>query len=365
MKNRISLCMIVKNEEKFMETCLLSVKEYVDEIIIVDTGSTDKTVEIASKYTDKIYHFTWINDFAAARNESLRHATGDWILVLDADEVLEPGSGELLRELTQSQSPQPYYLRIVNNVSAPDAVEHYLIRLFDNSPDKKFQSAIHEQLTVDPDLIISASAQIKIIHNGYGNDVMEQKGKIKRNIDLIEEKLQETPEDPFHLFNLGHTLMFTNRIDEAADALGKCVRLLGKKDLPSYIVMVYNDLVSIRMMQGNAFAAVSTVMAAPVKCHAYPDFMTNAGFALLGAGRPTDAIKFFNEALNLRMVVDAVFSDKSARTWRPWFGMARAYADIGNEELFQECIEKGKVYIQGKEDDKMVVDFLKSLFTID
>ena len=85
----ISLCMITKNEEKFLELCLNSVKSIVDEIIIVDTGSTDKTKEIAKKFNAKIIDFKWIDDFSAAKNESLKHATRDWVLVLDADEVIE------------------------------------------------------------------------------------------------------------------------------------------------------------------------------------------------------------------------------------------------------------------------------------
>ena len=80
--------MIVKNEEAFLEKCLLSVQGLVDEIVIVDTGSTDKTKEIALKFTSKVYDFEWCDNFAAARNESLKYATGDWILVLDADEVI-------------------------------------------------------------------------------------------------------------------------------------------------------------------------------------------------------------------------------------------------------------------------------------
>jgi glycosyltransferase involved in cell wall biosynthesis len=82
--------MIVKNEEAHLERCLDSVKDMVSEMIIVDTGSTDRTVEIAHAYGAKVYHFDWCDDFAAARNESLKHATGEWLLMMDADNWLEP-----------------------------------------------------------------------------------------------------------------------------------------------------------------------------------------------------------------------------------------------------------------------------------
>ncbi|HYF75279.1 MAG TPA: glycosyltransferase family 2 protein, partial [Candidatus Nitrosocosmicus sp.] len=87
----VSLCMIVKNEEKFLENCLKSVKDFVDEMIVVDTGSADRTVEIAKSHNARVFYFEWINDFAAARNYALDQATGEYVLVMDADEYLEQG----------------------------------------------------------------------------------------------------------------------------------------------------------------------------------------------------------------------------------------------------------------------------------
>ncbi|HIG95637.1 TPA: glycosyltransferase family 2 protein, partial [Candidatus Woesearchaeota archaeon] len=91
-QSRLSLCMIVKDEERFLSACLESVRGLVDEAIIVDTGSSDKTKEIARGFVDqiggKLLDFVWADNFSAARNESLKYATGDWILVLDADEVI-------------------------------------------------------------------------------------------------------------------------------------------------------------------------------------------------------------------------------------------------------------------------------------
>ena len=107
----LSLCMIVKNEEKFLEQCLCSLQALVDEIIIVDTGSTDKTKDIARKFTQKVFDFAWCDDFSAARNESLKYATGDWILVLDADETIAVKDHQALRTLlTFSPAVQGYIL---------------------------------------------------------------------------------------------------------------------------------------------------------------------------------------------------------------------------------------------------------------
>src|SRR3989344_2193313 len=102
-KQTISLCMITKNEEKYLGQCLDSVKELVDEIIILDSGSTDKTKEIAKKFKAKMLDFKWNDDFSEARNESLKHATKDWILVLDADEIIEKDDLEKIKEIVKDK----------------------------------------------------------------------------------------------------------------------------------------------------------------------------------------------------------------------------------------------------------------------
>src|SRR5690625_3043001 len=101
----ISLCMIVKNEEDVLERCLDSVKNLVDEINIIDTGSTDRTVEIAKEYTDRVYHFEWTGKFKDARNESFRHATKDYILYLDADDVLLEEDKEKFMKVKDTLNP--------------------------------------------------------------------------------------------------------------------------------------------------------------------------------------------------------------------------------------------------------------------
>ena len=89
---KLSVCLIVRNEEALLENCLKSVSQLADQLVVVDTGSTDKTLEIARSFNAEIYHFKWCDDFAAARNESIKYATGDWILWIDADERLSEAS---------------------------------------------------------------------------------------------------------------------------------------------------------------------------------------------------------------------------------------------------------------------------------
>src|SRR6476646_6610535 len=99
MRPHVSLCVIAKNEEANLPACLASAADLVDEIIVVDTGSTDRTREVAASWGAKVFEFPWVDNFAAARNECLRHATGDWIFWLDADDTIDEQNRELLRQL--------------------------------------------------------------------------------------------------------------------------------------------------------------------------------------------------------------------------------------------------------------------------
>src|SRR6266508_4617767 len=122
---KISLCMIAKDEARFIEDCLRAVEGAVDEIVLVDTGSTDGTVDLARPFGVSIYEFPWCDDFAAARNESIRHATGDWILWLDADELLASGGGAVLRGLVQRDDFDFAYMPMYNAArldASPDEV---------------------------------------------------------------------------------------------------------------------------------------------------------------------------------------------------------------------------------------------------
>ena len=120
MSQTISLCMITKNEETFLEQCLTHVKDIVNEIIIVDTGSTDKTKEIAKDFCKKFaiegkfFDYKWVDDFSAARNEGLRHATKDWILVLDADEVIAKEDLGKIKNVIERDEEGRYQIKLVS-----------------------------------------------------------------------------------------------------------------------------------------------------------------------------------------------------------------------------------------------------------
>lgn len=216
----ISLCMIVKNEERHIMQCLNSVQGLVDEIIIVDTGSTDFTKEIALRYTDKIYDYKWNKDFSAARNYSLEHATGDYILVLDADEYIE---GLDLRSLTKSGLDY-YLMRIKNFLPQNEVVSHQAVRLFRNCLDIRFKGRIHESILSEGMQLKGVVTDLTIYHSGYLEDNFKEKDKHKRNIELLKLQLIQEPRG-FDWFNLGKQHMVAAEYTESLDCFKKAYYL--------------------------------------------------------------------------------------------------------------------------------------------
>ncbi len=188
---KISLCMIVKDEEEQLARCLDSVKDCVDEMVIVDTGSTDSTVAIAESYGARILYHAWDGSFSSARNVSLDAATGDWLLVLDADEAMVDGSR--LHEILADTQPevQGYVLPMVNFVGDRDheeAVTSPAARLFRNRPEYRYSRALHEQiLAVIQSTVEGAIVRwldLPIEHYGYLTPVVAERDKVARNLAL-------------------------------------------------------------------------------------------------------------------------------------------------------------------------------------
>lgn len=167
----ISLCMIVKNEEQVLARCLDSIKDLMDEIIIVDTGSTDRTKEIARKYTDKIYDFEWIDDFSAARNESFKYATMDYIYVADADEVLDEENRQKFKLLKEAMLPeidivQMYYRNQLSNGTVYNFDKEYRPKLYKRLRQFQWIEPVHEMVQLDP---VIYDSEIEIDHMPLSN----------------------------------------------------------------------------------------------------------------------------------------------------------------------------------------------------
>jgi len=205
---RLSLCMIVKDEEKNLPECLKYIRSVVDEIIVVDTGSKDRTPDIAKSLGAKVYYFKWCDDFSAARNESLRHATGDYIIYLDADDRIDKENANKLAKLKENfpeKKDTAYSLKIILP-SQDGKSSAYQIRIFPNLPDIRFKEPIHEQIipSLRKNGIKGVRTDITIEHKGY-EDSEILKRKAKRNLNILKKMLREDPNSWFAHYFLAQT----------------------------------------------------------------------------------------------------------------------------------------------------------------
>ena len=198
---RISVCMIVKDEEAFLGKCLESVRQIASQIVVVDTGSTDRTVEIAREHGAEIHLHVWNDDFSAARNAAMVHAKGDWILALDADEELTPGAGQRLVEEINNPAVIAYEVPLVNEGREEEGAV-CLPRLFRNIPGAFYEGRIHEQIvaglirrTLGWGLETRVS-QAVLLHHGYSREVSASRNKPQRNLRLLQKEIENPPADP-------------------------------------------------------------------------------------------------------------------------------------------------------------------------
>lgn len=220
---RLSVCLIVKNEERFLAQCLKSVRGLASQIVVVDTGSTDRTVEIAREAGAEIYSFGWCDDFAAARNAALEHATGDWVLMLDADEELPAAQHVRLLEDMKNGGTIAFRLPLVN-AGQENEGRSFVPRLFRNAPGVFFTGRIHEQ--VFPSLLVHAKkwglktalGSAELLHHGYSQELLRDRNKIERNLKLLRAATGENPGDVNLLMNLGLELV---RSDNLAGGIEK------------------------------------------------------------------------------------------------------------------------------------------------
>ncbi|MBW1961906.1 MAG: glycosyltransferase [Deltaproteobacteria bacterium] len=217
----LSLCMIVKNEERFLSDCLSSARHWVDEMVIVDTGSTDRTVNIAQSHGAKVYHHPWENDFSKHRNQSIRYATGDWILWLDADEALEPGAGDILRKwITEKDADSLAVTMVCYFANRSRQSWNNAIKVFKNGVGIHFEGAVHNQVV---GYRRARFCPVKIYHYGYDTDQKTVWQKFKRTSSLLKEAIRKEPRNFRHHHDLAvcyaSVRMYRKAIDQGLIAI--------------------------------------------------------------------------------------------------------------------------------------------------
>ena len=262
-KPKVSLTMIVRNEEKNLPACLGSAEGLFDEIVIVDTGSTDRTVKIARSFGARVFDFVWVDDFAAARNAALARATGDYAFWLDADDVLEPPERAKLKAVLDGLGRNGEAAYVVRCACDPDSsggggatvVDH--IRLFPAREDVRWTYRVHEQIL--PALRVAGVpvrwTEVVVRHTGYADRGLRRR-KLQRDEAILRGELDERPDDPFVLFNLGSIAIELQDWPVALEHLQKS--LAGSAPTDSITRKLYALIARCHQMRGDPAKALAT-----------------------------------------------------------------------------------------------------------
>jgi len=343
----VSLCMIVRNEEQNLARCLATVQDLAQEIVIVDTGSTDRTREIAEKFGARVIEMTWCDDFSAARNMFMEHATGKWIMWMDADDVLPADQHEPLQQLLSSlgDAPCAYHFWVNSPEGNENSVANSLtqIRLFRADSRLRWTRRVHEQISPACEKLgyPEVFTEIRIQHLGYRDPALMQR-KINRDLRLLRMEYATNPQEPGTLLYLGLNLMKTGKHAEALSYLMQAYQVTQNAS-QQYVAVILSLLVDCLIRNGQMEHALT------ISTEAMRRFPKDLGISVQHAQllfhqrQNTMAINVLRDCLSRPPVRETFFGSQGLLNGREIkMLLARIYTDEQNfrdaERLYQELI---------------------------
>jgi tetratricopeptide (TPR) repeat protein len=344
---KLSLCMIVKDEEAMLPRCLAAVAPAVDEIVIVDTGSTDRTIEIAREYNANVIEKEWTGSFSDARNVSFEAATGDWIIYLDADEVLVVDDVQRLRALTGRTWREAFYLvetSYTGELGDGAALTNNALRVFRNRPNYRFQGRLHEQIAQNLPLYAAGRVEqssVRVDHYGYLGAVRDAKEKSRRNLELLRTQQAESSSDAFLHFNLGTEYSV---IGDYSSALAEhnqawdLIRSQGQEDR-DYVPALLQRLVTALRHCGQPAEAIVRADEALERFPGYTDMVFAQGLAALALGREDEAIGYWERCIEMGDAPSRFGAAVGSGTYLPRISLAELHAGRGKLEAAKELLD--------------------------
>ena len=309
-EQRISVCLIARNEETFIGQCLDSVKDFAHELVVVDTGSDDRTKEIAQERGARVYDAPWEDDFSKARNEALRHVSGDWVLVLDADEILSPeGVDSLFAEVNDRKSIG-FRLPLINE-GAEEQGTSYVPRLFRNAPGLFYVGRIHEQVFSSVEVrrrqwgMENRLGTSPIVHFGYSKELTRDRDKVARNLRLLQVAIEEIPDDPNLLMNLALELSRSGNESESLkrylEAFEAMIRLPQADVVPEMREALLTQFISALIRNQCFKEALSLFRREEIPSSALtPSLLFLRGLAFMRTGEFEEAVGSFRSCVARR-----------------------------------------------------------------
>ncbi|MBE5882584.1 MAG: glycosyltransferase [Lachnospiraceae bacterium] len=342
----VSVCIIAKNEEKNIEKCLRAIHKHPFEIVVVDTGSTDRTKEIAARYADKVVDFEWIDDFSAARNFSISQASHDWILVIDCDEFIDKLNFQVMQKLMkqfpyaigQLSRDNICYDSSHNTIHTYDLVE----RLF-NRRTYHYEGTIHEQVVrKDGGRPFGFEFPLYVTHTGYYGTPEEIKSKSERNLRLLEKELEQHSDDPFLYYHLGESYCLDNNYEKAYEYFDKGLYLDVDETLEyvqrmvvSYgYVLIYTNRLEKAQSLENLYDYFCNVA----------DYLFMLGNVYLKVRRNEDALKAFLTATTCEN-----HFDEGTNSYRAYHNIGCIYEAYGHLDEARKFFAKAGDYLPSVE----------------
>lgn len=339
----ISLCMIVKNEEDVLERCLNSIYDLVDEIIIVDTGSTDKTIEIAKKFTSSIYNFKWIGDFSAARNFSFSKATKDYVFWMDADDIILEEDRIKLRNLKSTLNntidvvSMIYNLGFKNNETSSLSIRRY--RLLKREHNFQWSGYVHEFLIIEGKVL---NSNISITHK-------KLKPYTNRNLKIYENMIEKGIE-----FTARDTFYYTTELYESGyedEAIEKYKTFIAsEKEMLEEKINACSRIADYYYLKGEYEDCKKYCMQSFLLDIPRAEFSCRLGFCLFKQEKLSEAVFWYDLATKLKKPLNSFgFFNDACWTWLPYIQLCKCYDLLGKEELAYQCNEKAAEYAPDNE----------------
>jgi tetratricopeptide (TPR) repeat protein len=321
---------------------------------VVDTGSSDRTVEIAESFGARVLHHEWTGSFSDARNVSLEAATGDWILYLDADEVLVEEDAGRLRALTGRVWREAFTLVETNytgDVEDGTALTHNALRVFRNRPEYRFKGRLHEQMAYAlPGYLTERLeyTQLRIEHYGYLGVVRDAKDKSRRNLDLLLQQVAEGQESAFQSFNLGSEYLALDEMPTAIEHFEKAWRMLetdpGRTVYP-YVPTLANRFVTALREHGDLDAADRKADEALDLFHGFTDLVFQKAWIARARGDDGGARALFERCLEMGDAPSRYSSVVGCGTYLALIGLAQMSPPAEAEALLTRCIDEHPTFL--------------------
>jgi glycosyltransferase involved in cell wall biosynthesis len=359
----LSLCMIVRDEAERIAECLQSIAPHVDEMVVVDTGSTDRTREIARECGARVFEMEWPDSFAEARNRSLEQARGEWIFWMDADDVISPECGKGLRELVRRHPDRDAAYQVQVRIPPGEGefseavVDH--VKLFpgraNGGPDLRFEHRIHEQILPS---IRRAGLQVLfsdlyVTHRNYDRSEAGQAKKRRRDFRLLELDLKDHPDHPFVLFNLGMTYLYaTKEYEVAAHYLRRSLDRSEPQD--SIVRKAYAMLTQARVCQREWCAALEANEEGRTYYPEDAELLFQAGQIYQQVGRFAEARRALERLVAGGEDPHYRSVDVGLRTYRGRHELALLFQRLGDaphcEHVLQEIAAENPAYLPAQLD---------------